>query len=84
MVTSPLTLDNYLAEINSIMSHPQNHLRLKRMTVKVDRMGIKVSDHAHKQAETLSLQEVDLGNAIRYVVSLIRIPDETMRIAFPT
>ena len=83
LITNPLTLDDYLAEINSVMSHPENHLRSQRTTVKVDRMGIKLSDHSNKQAETLSLQEVELGNAIRFVVSLIRIPGETMRNAYP-
>jgi hypothetical protein len=46
-------------------------------------MGIKRSEHSKKQAETLSLQEVELGKAIRVVVSLVRIPGETMRSAFP-
>ncbi len=53
LVTHPVTLEDYLAEINSIMSHPENYLRSKRTTVKVDRMGIKLSGHADKQAETL-------------------------------
>ena len=32
LVTNPLTLDDYLAEINSVLSHPENHLRSQRTT----------------------------------------------------
>jgi len=83
LVANPMTLDDYLNEITTIMSHPEQHLRSTRTTVRVDRMGIKIDDHSNKNAETLSLQEVELGKAIRVVASLARIPSETMRSAFP-
>ncbi len=83
LLANPMTLDDYITEIDTIMSHPQQHLRSEQTTLRVDRMGIKRSDRSDKRAETLTLQEVDLGNGIRYVVSLIKIPSETMRAAYP-
>ena len=84
LVANPMTLEDYLTEIDAVMGHPEQHLGSERSTVRVNRMGIKIDDPADKQAETLSLREVQLGeDNIRYVVSLVRIPSETMRTAIP-
>ncbi len=84
LVAHPMTLDDYVTEMDTIMSHPEKHLTSGHSTVRVNSMGIKTDDPADKQAETLTLQEVQLGNNISYVVSLVRIPNETMRTAYPS
>ena len=65
------TLNDYLAQIRDVLGHPENHLRLSTMTVRLDRSGVKRTADDPQPGENVDFAEIDLGDEQKAVGVLI-------------
>jgi len=71
--TDPVTLDHYLDEISDCLNAAAQHLRIAPITLRLNRMGIKIEDDADPRAITLELEQLiasDGRNAIAVPVCI--------------
>lgn len=66
------TLDGYLEQIRLVLSAPEQYLQLRPLTLRLNRLGIKLSADAPELGETLALIEWDslgeqrIGTLVRF------------------
>lgn len=53
------TLDDYLLQIQQVLSNPEQYLEIRPLTVRLNRLGIKLSAESTESGETLNLIEFD-------------------------
>ncbi len=68
------TLDHHLVLIAETLSEPEQHLRLDPVSLTLDHMNVKVDPHSARVSNTLTFQEVRVGDRRRFTVLLVRIP----------
>ncbi|MDH3289162.1 MAG: hypothetical protein OEP48_15750, partial [Betaproteobacteria bacterium] len=76
--TNLATLDGTIDIINEILGAPGDHLRLARLRRRVNRMGILVPADSTECAADLEFFELALGEGLRAVIALVRIPRSEM------
>src|SRR6185503_13270464 len=59
--SSLATLDGYIAQIDEVFSHPEQHVTLTQSDLRLDRMGIKVDDGTDERHNAFTLAELKLG-----------------------
>ncbi len=62
-----------LEQVEAVFLHPESFVKVERTTLKLDKMGIKISADASRPGNELELAEVELGNATRRIVVLAGI-----------
>ena len=65
------TLNDYLNQIRDVLSHPDDYLRLRKFTVRLDRSGVKRAADDPQPGEKVDFAEIDLGeqhNAVGVLV----------------
>ncbi|HRY16025.1 MAG: hypothetical protein KDJ31_09550 [Candidatus Competibacteraceae bacterium] len=69
------TLDDYLEQVRQVLSQPEQYLQVRPLTLRLTRLGVKLSPQSTEPGETLSLIELDsLGEQrIGALVRLSRI-----------
>jgi hypothetical protein len=72
--SSLATLDGYIAQIDDVFSHPEQHVTLTQTDMRINRMGLKVDDGADERHNALTLAELSVGDTLRGVVALVRCP----------
>ena len=72
--SSLATLDGYIAQIDDVFSHPEQHVTLTQSDMRINRMGIKVDDGTDERHNALTLAELKLGEKLRAVVAFVRCP----------
>ena len=77
MKSSIATLDRYIDQINDVMDHPEQHLKLVQRPLRVNRMGIKVEPGEDPQANELVLDELQFAD-LAVIVANVRIPRDEM------
>jgi hypothetical protein len=58
----PDTLEDYLLEVCRVFNHPSRYLRVKRGSVRVDRMNIKVENESSDRGAEVFSAEIAIGN----------------------
>lgn len=71
-VTDIKTLDDYLLEVQSVLRHPEEYLRLGIGTVRVNRMGVRVT--ASEPGTDVVFAEIEIGQAPKRVGLLVKYP----------
>lgn len=71
--TNLATLDGTISIVNGILGAPEAHLALASVRRRVNRMGVIVSSDAKEAAADLELHELSMGDALRAVISLVRV-----------
>ncbi len=61
------TLNDYISQIRDVLAHPENHLRLDTLTVRLDRSGVKRTADDRRPGENVEFAEIDLGEGQRAV-----------------
>ena len=56
------TLNDYLGQIQDVLSHPENHLRLHPLTVRLDRSGVKRKADDPRPGQNVDFAEIHLGD----------------------
>ena len=72
--SSLATLEGYIAQIDDVFSHPEQHVTLTQSDMRINRMGLKVEDGADERHNALTLAELNVGDKLRGVVALVRCP----------
>lgn len=52
-------LDDYLEQIRQVLSQPEVYLQVRSLTLRLNRLGVKLSSNSSESGETLSLIEFD-------------------------
>ena len=76
------TLDGYLRRVNHVLHHPEDYLRLRLITLRLNRMGIKLDQSGSTQGEEIVLVEAKIGargQASSAVGVLVRCPRDQLR-----
>lgn len=55
------TLDGYLRRVNHVLHHPEDYLRLRLITLRLNRMGIKLDQSGSTQGEEIMLVKAEIG-----------------------
>ncbi len=71
------TLDDYLKQIQQVLSQPETYLQARPLTLRLTRLGIKLSPQSPEPGETISLIELDSLGEQRIGV-LVRFGRETL------
>lgn len=70
------TLDDSLAQVKTVLSQPEQYLRLETVSVKLNRLGIK-TDKAG-DGDEVAFHEVQMGHARRFALALVVYPRHEM------
>jgi hypothetical protein len=69
-----VTLDGYLAQIEAVFGHPEQHVALARNALRLDRMNVKLEPGAESEGEALGLLELRVGDKLQAVIAFVRCP----------
>ncbi|HEX6829208.1 MAG TPA: hypothetical protein VF104_09530 [Burkholderiales bacterium] len=69
--TSLATLDGYIEQINEVLNHPEQHVKLELFRLRVNRMGIKVAEDSPEPASDLALARISVGPDLTRVVAAV-------------
>jgi len=76
--TNLATLDGTIGIVNDILGAPQDYLQLIRLHRRANRLGILVPPDSTEAATDLEFLELALGEGLRAVISMVRIPRSEM------
>ncbi len=65
--TGRMTLDDYVDRINDVFAHPEKHVKIDSVSMRLSKMNIKLDSESSEQGQVLDLVEVSLGNLQRVV-----------------
>jgi len=68
--TGVATLVDYLDQVCQVLNHPSRHLRVRRNSVTVDRMGIKVDGMSHEQGGEVFSATLAMGTQPEFEIIL--------------
>ena len=69
-----VTPKDYLALVKKTLGHPERFIRLKNISMSLNRMGVKVREGSKQSASRIDLAEVKIGDTTKRVVVLARFP----------
>jgi len=72
------TLDGYIEQINDVLMHPEQHVKLEMLRLRVNRMGIKVAEDSAEPASDLTLARISVGPELTRVVAAVKCARDDM------
>jgi hypothetical protein len=72
-----------LDQVISVFSHPEDFVRLRKHSVRLNRMCIKVDDDDPRAGNTIDLTEVTIGNEAPRVIALAKFPRDELQSSRP-
>jgi len=72
--SSLATLDAYIERIRDVFSQPEQHVALTHTPMRINRMGVKVSDSTSGPVNELALAELSIGDNFRGAIAIVRCP----------
>ena len=69
-----VTLDGYIAQIESVFGHPADYVALVRTRLRLDRMNVKAPAHGTDAPQALMLAELRIGDRLDVVIAFVRCP----------
>jgi len=69
----------YIEQVNNILEHPEEFIRLEQVFVNINNMGIKVSDESSKDGNCIRLDELTIENVLKRVVVIVSYPRNEMQ-----
>ena len=73
-LTQSQTLDDSLAHVNAVLSQPEKHFQVGSITMRLDRMNIKVDDGASNDGDPVTLVEATVVGQEPRVGLLVKFP----------
>lgn len=67
-----------LEQVIDVFSHPESFVRLNRRSLRLNKMGIKISSDSHQRANDLDLTEAVIGNEVPRVITLAKFPKDEL------
>ncbi len=71
-------LDDYVIHLNTILAQPEEHLAMNSISVRLNRLGIKLEQDASEQGSELTLAEVRGGKRLKRVFAIVKYPREEL------
>ena len=79
MMNAPLlTPQVLLGQVTRVFSNPNDFVRLRKFSLRLNKMGIKISDNSPRPCNSLNLTEVIIGNELPRVVTLATFPGKEL------
>lgn len=78
MPASTDALRCYLEEISDLIGHPERYIRVRLISHKLTRMGIKVDKPDAEDANTIELAQVSIADVLEHVVTIVRYAHDDM------
>ncbi len=72
------TLDDYIDRITEVLGEPQQHFRLRRVSMRLSGMNIKLGEKATASGQTLELTEASLGEHRKRIILIARFPRDDL------
>ena len=72
--SSLVTLDGYIAQIEEVFGHPEQHVALTRSELRLDRMNVKQDAASADPQQALTLAELRIGDRQQAVIAFVRCP----------
>ncbi len=72
------TLTDYISQIRDVLAHPDDHLRMHTLTVRLDRSGVKRTVSDPRPGENVDFTEIDLGEDQRAVGLIVTYSPEEL------
>ena len=70
-----MTLEDYIDRISEVLGDPQTHLRIGRVSMRLNKMNIRLDGAASAEdGHELDLTEVSLGESLRRILLITRFP----------
>jgi len=69
-----VTPEDYLTQVKKTLSHPQRYISLRNVSMKLNRMGVKIREGSAQTGNRIDLAEIKIGKTPRRVVLLARFP----------
>ena len=69
-----VTPEDYLAQVEKTLRHPQRYISLRNVSMKLNRMGVKIKESSAQTGNRVNLAEIKIGNSPKRVVLLARFP----------
>jgi hypothetical protein len=70
----PATPLESLQQVHEVFGQPDAYVRMHKCSLKLNRMGIRLSDSATDSSSSIELTEVEIGDAAPRVVTLAKFP----------
>ena len=75
MVNTPLLTPQFLLEqVMDVFSKPAEFVRIRKFPLRLNKMGIRISEDSQQPDNRLNLTEVTIGNELPRVVTLATFP----------
>ena len=79
MLETPLlTPQVVLEQVIKVFSRPEDFVQTRGFSLRLNKMGIKISDNSPEPANKLKLTEVTIGNELPRVVTLATFPQQEL------
>jgi hypothetical protein len=73
------TMDGYIEHINAVLAHPEEHVDMTRVAMRVNQLGVKVEEASGDEAVSeLQLTDLSIGEGLAATIALVRIPREEL------
>ena len=84
-MTRPVTPRESLQQVKTVFGRPDEFVRFTKCSLRLDKMGIKISGDSSKPSNRLELAEVELAEDTRRIVVLTRLRQDELQLckAFP-
>lgn len=69
-----VTLDGYIAQIEAVFDHPEQHVTLAQTPLHVSRMNVKAEAGTDDAQHALTLAELRVGDRLPAAVAIVRVP----------
>jgi hypothetical protein len=76
--TPVLTPQVLLDQVAVVLSHPEEFVQIRRFSLRLNKMGIKLSADSQQPGNDLNLTEVTIGNELPRVVALVTFPKQEL------
>jgi len=71
---SVATLASYSGHIKAILDHPEQHVSLQQVPLRLSRMGVRVDDAHPGPLNEFSMSELAIGEGVVAVIAIVRCP----------
>ena len=68
-----------LEQLNQVLAHPEDFVRLTTTSLTLDRLGVKIDGDTDQKGHRIDLAEVEIGRSNRRVVVLAKFPTDEIR-----
>ena len=66
------TVEDYLEQVTNVLIHPEEHVKLEKIQLRLNRMGIKVEGETDEPVNDITVTEVSVGPNATRAIAIVR------------